>query len=299
MRKGDRGIESAIEFSRGRVEIRAYDWRSEWNGIHRARPDAYILELNLSHTGKGPPSDSDRNSVAPSFQIGDVALIPPDSRVQRNIAPGRRRALLCMFDRVWLDNLLPRLIHEGGSNSVKCSCLGKIEWLLRNIYQEMRQEENLGSAIVIESFANVLAVEVARRLASHGTNDRFRKGGLAPWRMRLLQERILSNIAAPGLTELAELCGMTVRHLCRAFKAETGMTPGQYIDAARAQHARTLLSETNFSLTDIAHRLGFATSASFSNAFQRATGLKPRQIERPIRSGLPARVYAKSKRGRN
>jgi transcriptional regulator GlxA family with amidase domain len=46
-----------------------------------------------------------------------------------------------------------------------------------------------------------------------------------------------------------------------------------------------LLSQTSLSLTEIAHRLGFATSTSFSNAFQRATGLRPRQIERP---GSPA-----------
>ena len=297
MRNGDNEIESAIEFSRGRVEIRAFDWSPEWNGMHRARPDAYILELNLSHSGKASPADIDRKS-ATSFQVGDVAIIPPDSKVQRTLAPGWRRALLCMFDRAWLDNLLPQLIHESSSNAVQCSGLGRTEWLLRNIYQEMRQEENLGSALMVESFANALAVELARRLALHRTHDRFPKGGLAPWRMRLLQERILSNVAAPNLTELAELCDMTVRHLCRAFKAETGMTPGQYIDAARAQHARTLLSETNLSLTDIAHRLGFATTASFSNAFQRATGLKPRQIERPNKLTLLSGVNSTSRRDR-
>jgi AraC family transcriptional regulator len=284
MRTGDRHIESAIEFSRGRVEICAYDWRREWNGICRARPDMYIFELNLCRVGKVPlPSPSDSHPVPGSFQAGDVAFIPPHSAVQRNLAPGRRRALLCMFDRGWLDDLLPRVIPESGSKLGTTTGLGRIEWLLRNIHQEMRQNEDFGSAIVVESFANALAVELARRLALRMTTDGSGKGGLAPWRMRLVHERITSNIAAPGLEELAELCGMTVRHLCRAFKAETGKTPGQYIDAAMARHARTLLSQTNLSLSEIAHRLGFATSTSFSNAFQRATGLKPRQIERPAR----------------
>jgi AraC family transcriptional regulator len=287
MRKGDRDIESAIEFPRGRVEIRTYNWRREWNGIHRARPDMYIFELNLSRGGKvPPPSHFDSDPVPGSFQVGDVAFIPPHSRVQRNIASGWRRALLCMFDRLWLDNLSPQVTHEGGSNFVETTSLGRTEWLMRNIYQEMRQEKDFGSAIVVESFANALAVELARRLASHRVDYSSRKGALAPWRMRLLRERILSNVAAPSLTDLAELSGMTVRHLSRTFKAETGITPGQYINAVRVQHARTLLSQTSLSLTDIAHRLGFATSASFSNAFQRATGLKPRQIERPTRLAL-------------
>jgi len=160
---------------------------------------------------------------------------------------------------------------------------GRTEWLMRNLYQEMRQGDEFGSAVMVESFATALAVDLVRRLASSDTDNRLRKKSLAPWRMRLLHERVLSNELAPSLTELAELCDMTVRHLCRAFKADTGITPGQYINAAMAQHARTLLSHTNLPLTEIAHRLGFATSASFSNAFQRATGLKPRQMERPTR----------------
>jgi AraC family transcriptional regulator len=265
MRNGTRDLESSIEFSRGRAEIRSYDWRREWNGMHRARPDMYIFELNLSRGA------------------GDIAFIPPHSTVQRDIASGRRRALLCMFDRAWLDNLLPRVAPAGTSKFVTATGPGRIEWLLRNIYQEVRQRENLGSALVVESFANALAVELARHLALRATESDLRKGGLAPWRMRLLQQRVLSNIAAPSLTELSELCGMTVRHLCRAFKAETGMTPGQYIDAAMAQHARTLLTGTSLSLHAIARHLGFATSSSFSKAFQRATGLKPRQIRRPAK----------------
>jgi AraC family transcriptional regulator len=170
---------------------------------------------------------------------------------------------------------------------MRVTSLGRTEWLLLNIYQEMRCEEKFGSAIVVESFANALAVELARRLALRST-DGLRKGGLAPWRMRLLRERVTSNIVAPSLAELAELCGMTVRHLCRAFKAENGITPGKYINAAVVQHARTLLSQTNLSLVEIAHRLGFATSDGFSKAFQRTTGLKPRQIEKPTRSDSSA-----------
>jgi AraC family transcriptional regulator len=288
MYNSGRDIENAVDFSRGRAEIRVYDWRREWNGVRRARPEMYILELNLSHNARAvsPAHSARHDRVFNARELSDVSFIPPDSKVQRDITPGSRRALLCMFDRVWLDTLLPRSISGVGSDYLESTDHGRSEWLLRNIYREMRQEKDSGSAIVIESFANALAVELARRLASRRTEHRLRKGGLAPWRMRLLKERIFSDAAAPSLTELAALCSMTVRHLCRAFKTETGITPGQYIDAARAQHARTLLSDTNLSFTDIAHRLGFATSTSFSKAFQRTTGLKPRQIERPPRSAL-------------
>jgi AraC family transcriptional regulator len=277
--QGDRNIESAVEFARGRVEIRTYHWQRDWNGLPRARPDMYIFELNLS-PHRRVPSSCDGDAAPGSFEGGDVAFIPPHSRVLRNITSGRRRALLCMFERASLDSLMAQMAHQGTDGLVKSSPLARSEWLLRNIYQEMREGENLGCAIVVESFANALAVELARRIFVSCNEKKPRKGGIAPWRMRLLRERIHAAIAAPSLADLADLAGMTVRHLCRAFKVETGVTPGRYINAARAEQARTLLARTDLSLSEIAHRLGFATSASFSSAFQRATGLKPRQIER-------------------
>jgi AraC family transcriptional regulator len=264
--KGACAVETAVDFSRGRVEVRTYDWRREWNGIKRARPDMYVLELNLS-----------RGSVS------DVAFISPHARVCRNIASGRRRALLCMFDRAALDAFLPRDALKASLTVMQTTCMGRTQWLMRNIYQEMRQGENFGSSIMIESFANALAVELARQ-ALRGRKKGLRSGGIAPWRMRLVRQRLLSNVSAPHLTELAELCSMSVRHFTRAFKAETGVTAGHYVEAVRAEHARTLLSETNLSLNQVAHRLGFATSATFAIAFWRATGLKPRQIERPVMS---------------
>ncbi len=286
MRQSDRAIENTLEFSHCRVEIRNYHWCGDLNGMRCAFPDMYMFELNLSQGGNFAPPPHFKPSATPvSFQIGDIAFILPHRIVQRNLAAGWRRALLCMFDRAWLDNLLPRAV-AGGSGFVAPNGLGRIEWLLRNIYREMRQAADFGSAIMVESFANALAVELARGLA-RPAEDGLRKGGLGPWRMRRLQERILSDSAAPSLSELAERCGMSVRHLCRGFKAETGITLGQYIDAARAQHARTLLSQTRLPLNEIANRLGFATSTSFANAFQRATGLKPRQIERPATLLLP------------
>jgi AraC family transcriptional regulator len=68
--------------------------------------------------------------------------------------------------------------------------------------------------------------------------------------------------------------------LGRAFRAETGYTLGDFVEAGMVQHAHSMLAGTTLPLGEIARQLGFATSSSFSNAFQRATGLKPREVER-------------------
>jgi AraC family transcriptional regulator len=109
--------------------------------------------------------------------------------------------------------------------------------------------------------------------------------------MRRLRERVHSDLPAPSLTELAELCGMTVRHLSRAFKAETGQTLGKYVEAAMVDRARSLLAETDASVGEVASALGFASSTSFAFAFRRATGLRPSEVEgrRPRRPAFVVR----------
>jgi AraC-like DNA-binding protein len=266
-------LERTVEIPRGLVEIRRFDWSYKDSAVARRRPDMYIFELPL--TGANARSPAER-------MAGRVALLPPSRQVPRNIAEGPHRSLLCLIEAGWIDSLLPQGMQWAGDN-LRGDRL-KFEWILRNIHKEVRGD-GFGRATMIESFVNALAVELVRRLLASETNaDALpRKGGLAPWRMKLLRERVSADCAMPSLAELADLCGMTVRHLCRAFKAETGLTPGDFVAAAMVQHAREMLTESTLPLGEIAQRLGFATSSSFSNAFQRATGLKPRQVERPAR----------------
>jgi AraC family transcriptional regulator len=275
-------IERTIEFSRGLVEIRHYDWQS--GELDRGRPDMYVFGLHLSRSNTKPHSSLYAPAAnARSFQSGPVTLVPPGRQVPRNVSVGRQRSLFCLIEAAAINDCLPHPPQWDKDRSCRALQLDRLEFerVLRQIHQEAR-EVRFGSTTMIESLANMLCIELIRRLTAPAS-DVSRTGGLAPWRLRLLNERIYGDVAMPSLVELAELCGLTVRHLCRAFKAETGQTVGQHIDAAMAQHARGMLSETSQSLSDIAHRLGFATSSSFSNAFQRATGFKPGEIERPAR----------------
>jgi AraC family transcriptional regulator len=72
---------------------------------------------------------------------------------------------------------------------------------------------------------------------------------------------------------------MSVRHLSRAFKAETGTTLAKYVEEAMVERARLMLRDCDASIAEIAQSLGFSSAGSFAYAFRRATGLRPSDIE--------------------
>jgi AraC family transcriptional regulator len=101
---------------------------------------------------------------------------------------------------------------------------------------------------------------------------------LAPRHKRLIRERVTAQEPLPNRDELADMCDMTVRHLSRAFRTETGQTLGGYIDSVMVDRANAMLT-AGAPVRDVAESLGYATPSSFTSAFRRATGLLPREVK--------------------
>jgi AraC family transcriptional regulator len=108
-----------------------------------------------------------------------------------------------------------------------------------------------------------------------GIEDLPRTGGLSARNLRLIDERLVENGAPPSLSELAGLCGLSLRHLTRAFRSSRRRSIGNYIAECRIQRAKQLLASGS-SVKWIAHTMGFSSPAALSIAFRRATGERPR-----------------------
>ena len=78
------------------------------------------------------------------------------------------------------------------------------------------------------------------------------------------------------LDDYAAMCHMSKYHFLRVFKAVTGVPPLEYRNRIRIGHAKELLKNSYFSVSEIASSLGYASLAYFSAAFRKATGLSPR-----------------------
>ncbi|MDO5558945.1 MAG: AraC family transcriptional regulator [Oscillospiraceae bacterium] len=79
--------------------------------------------------------------------------------------------------------------------------------------------------------------------------------------------------------DLARLGYVSVSSLNRRFKEQTGQTPAQYIIDVRIQKSKLLLARRNMSLTEIAQKCGFSSSAHFSSTFSLRTGIKPSEYQ--------------------
>ena len=78
--------------------------------------------------------------------------------------------------------------------------------------------------------------------------------------------------------ELADLAHFSEYHFIRLFRARVGMTPRQYLIAARMERARYLLKATNLPLQAISEQVGYASDNVFCTQFKRRYGLTPTEF---------------------
>ena len=79
--------------------------------------------------------------------------------------------------------------------------------------------------------------------------------------------------------ELASECGYSYDSFRHVFKTEFGMPPLKYVITQRLKKAYRLLSETDYSCTDISLQCGFSDSSQFSKMFKRGFGISPKQLQ--------------------
>ncbi|MQA94122.1 MAG: helix-turn-helix domain-containing protein [Streptosporangiales bacterium] len=84
------------------------------------------------------------------------------------------------------------------------------------------------------------------------------------------------RLAEPlGLAELAAHAGVSVRTLSRRFRAETGLSPLQWLLQQRIDLARELLETTGLPMDVVARRSGLGTADSLRAHLHRRVGVTP------------------------
>lgn len=148
-----------------------------------------------------------------------------------------------------------------------------IRSLLARLAEELRHP-GFASETLVELIVGQLAIELRRYCVN--VNERPKSGGLAPWRLRAIEERLCEVREAPSLSELADLVGLSVRQLTRGFRVSRECSIGDYVANNRINQARHMLT-TDISIKAVAYTLGFSSPSSFCYAYRRATGETPGQ----------------------
>lgn len=84
---------------------------------------------------------------------------------------------------------------------------------------------------------------------------------------------------ADGITieEVARHAGVGRTHFSKKFHECYGTTPVRHMQRLKLDEARMLLEQTTYSLSEIAHSVGYPDLFSFSKAFKKHHGLPPKQ----------------------
>ncbi|MFG3256818.1 GlxA family transcriptional regulator [Streptomyces sp. NPDC048172] len=154
---------------------------------------------------------------------------------------------------------------------------------------------DLALALVEEDLGRDVALTVARHLVVFlrrpGNQAQFsaqlaaQTASRAPLRevQRWITEHPDADLSVAALADRARL---SPRHFARAFQAETGTTPGRYVERVRLEHARRLLEDTAYGIEEISRASGYGTPEAMRRAFLKALGTPPSEYGRRFRSAV-------------
>jgi transcriptional regulator GlxA family with amidase domain len=78
-----------------------------------------------------------------------------------------------------------------------------------------------------------------------------------------------------SLSDLARSVNLSASHLGYLFRADTGMSPGQYLMNLRMEKARDLLAGSLLSVKQIRAEVGSNDKSNFARSFKRTYGVSP------------------------
>ncbi|MFF1408431.1 GlxA family transcriptional regulator [Streptomyces sp. NPDC058289] len=153
---------------------------------------------------------------------------------------------------------------------------------------------DLALALVEEDHGRELALSVARHLVVFlrrpGNQAQFSAQLAAQTALREPLREVQHWITEhPGedlsVEALAARAALSPRHFARAFRAETGVTPGRYVERVRVEHARRLLEEGGEGIAQVSRACGYANPEALRRAFVKTLGQPPAEYRR--RFGTP------------
>jgi transcriptional regulator GlxA family with amidase domain len=122
--------------------------------------------------------------------------------------------------------------------------------------------------------------------------EAFVRGGLLPWQIRRLQERIEKDLDGRLTTaQLAHNVKLSTGYFCHAFKRTFGVPPHAYISNARVKRAQEMMLTTADPLSQIAVACGLADQSHLSRLFRKIVGQNPDRWRRANKEGHKS-VYA-------
>ena len=90
-----------------------------------------------------------------------------------------------------------------------------------------------------------------------------------------IKQHIANGPGTLTLDDLSLALGISKKQISSLFRQQLGISAAQFLRDERMRRAQRLLVQTSQDINQIAHSLGYSSSANFSNAFRDYVGMSP------------------------
>jgi len=273
------------------------DWNIKFYGAHMQQVDKGWCVPKESHIGfeiNVVLEGSQETTIGGNrymLRKGDIILIPPGFQHVNRCAANEGLTYFCAHFNV--DD--PHFRHE----------------MIRNnrVVFPAQTEENIKLTAILDNW-----IEMARHTGEYTTADRFRLQAVMFELLGLLSQIVYSHThhdnekVSPASVQYAKAIaeaikanfnphapkepdmqktyqiekimssiGISTGYGLEVFRKVYGVSPRQYLSELKLQEAKVWIQQPEFSLREIAAKLGYAHLSHFSRQFKRWTGMSPLQ----------------------
>ena len=133
-----------------------------------------------------------------------------------------------------------------------------------------RVEQLLHSRETHEAKARMEVLSTPKEIEAVSYDEKFLANVI-----HLIEEHISDSEL--NVNALCEWTDINNKQMYRKIKQLTGMTPVEYIKSIRMKKAAMLLKQQKFTVAEVMYMVGFSNHSYFSNCFQAAFGVTPKQ----------------------
>lgn len=250
-------------------------------------------EFQISYIIKGKGTRFIGDHVQ-TFKEGDLVLTPPnlphlwrsDEAYFEKGSTLTTRAMVIYFDQELISPPLLRReefyalkkLVENASRGIEF--YGGTPTKVYRLMQKIGHKKGFRRIIKLLEILEVLAdSEAYHLLSSPGYRNVFKTDDAE--KMQLVYDYVMKHFKSKiELQDVSYLLNMTTTSFCRYFKPRANKTFTRFVNEIRIGHARKLLLEDNFNISQISYECGFNTLSNFNRQFKSVVKMSPHEYQK-------------------
>ena len=103
-------------------------------------------------------------------------------------------------------------------------------------------------------------------------------------RLKRLRQYVDQNYSEHiSLREAARIAALEISYFCTYFRTKIGINFTEWLRQFRIEKAMELMKTSDFSITEVAYKVGFWDLKTFERAFKKYTLITPREFKKSVR----------------